>query len=302
MSFSSPPRVVTRIDPLLTGQPGAVVVKVSVDPGGFVTDAQLVSANGGSEAAALDAARQWVFEPAPAAWVTYVGFSFAGELANGALPVSVGGTIRPPRKVVDFKPFYPLEAQQARIQGVQIIEAMMGPSGDVIDAWALRGQDALIPTAIGAVLRWKFEPALQNGEPFPVKMTVTVNYTLGTSGSAQSPSALGGAFSAANTPPPADWPANAVRVGGDIKPPNKTVDVRPVYPDAAQKARVQGVVICDVLLGPDGRVADARILRSIPVLDQAALDAVRQWEFTPTLLNGTAIPVIMTVTVNFTLQ
>ena len=47
---------------------------------------------------------------------------------------------------------------------------------------------------------------------------------------------------------------------------------------------------------------DARILRSIPLLDQAALDAVRQWEYSPTLLNGVPVPVIMTVTVNFTLQ
>jgi TonB family protein len=49
-------------------------------------------------------------------------------------------------------------------------------------------------------------------------------------------------------------------------------------------------------------VNSARVLRSIPELDQAAIEAVNQWEFTPTLLNGAAMPVIMTVTVNFTLQ
>ena len=75
-----------------------------------------------------------------------------------------------------------------------------------------------------------------------------------------------------------------------------------MYPDVAEKARVQGVVICEVLIRPDGTVADARVLRSIPLLDQAAVDAVRQWVFTPTLLNGNAVPVIMTVTVNFTLE
>ena len=55
-------------------------------------------------------------------------------------------------------------------------------------------------------------------------------------------------------------------------------------------------------IGPDGAVKDAKVLRSIPLLDQAALDAVRQWQFTPTLLNGVPGPVIMTVTVQFTLQ
>jgi protein TonB len=55
------------------------------------------------------------------------------------------------------------------------------------------------------------------------------------------------------------------------------------------------------LIDEQGHVPEARILRSIPLLDQAAIDAVRQWEFTPTLLNGQPIPVIMTVTVQFAL-
>jgi protein TonB len=64
---------------------------------------------------------------------------------------------------------------------------------------------------------------------------------------------------------------------------------------------VQGVVILEAVIGVDGRVSDARILRSIPLLDQAAIDAVQQWEYTPTMLNGVPVPVIMTVTVQFTL-
>jgi len=65
---------------------------------------------------------------------------------------------------------------------------------------------------------------------------------------------------------------------------------------------VSGVVIIEATIGANGRVTDAKVLRSIPLLDQAALDAVKQWVFTPTLLNGVPVPVIMTVTVNFTLQ
>jgi protein TonB len=103
-------------------------------------------------------------------------------------------------------------------------------------------------------------------------------------------------------PPPPPPPAAPVRVGGAIKPPVKTRDVRPQYPSIAQSARVQGVVIIEATIGPTGKVQDARVLRSIPLLDQAALDAVRQWEFTPTMLNGVPVPVIMTVTVQFTLS
>ena len=94
----------------------------------------------------------------------------------------------------------------------------------------------------------------------------------------------------------------AVRVGGKIRPPTKTKNVTPEYPEAARSARVQGMVIIEAVIGADGKVADAKVLRSVPQLDAAAVAAVKQWEFTPTLLNGKAVPVVMTVTVNFKLK
>ena len=103
-------------------------------------------------------------------------------------------------------------------------------------------------------------------------------------------------------PPPPPPPQAPVRVGGAIKQPTKLKNVPPVYPPIAQSARVSGVVIIEATIGADGKVKDAKVLRSIPLLDQAALDAVKQWVFTPTLLNNVPVPVIMTVTVNFTLQ
>jgi TonB family protein len=93
-----------------------------------------------------------------------------------------------------------------------------------------------------------------------------------------------------------------VRVGGSIPPPQKVKDVRPVYPPDAQRTGVQGVVIIEATISTTGKVRDAVVKRSIPQLDQAALDAVKQWEFTPTIVEGTARPVILTTTVNFTLQ
>jgi protein TonB len=113
---------------------------------------------------------------------------------------------------------------------------------------------------------------------------------------------VGGLEAAPPPPPPPPPPAAPVRVGGNIKPPTKTRDVKPTYPAIAQSARVQGVVIIEATIGPNGSVQEAKVLRSIPLLDAAALEAVKQWTFSPTLLNGVPVPVIMTVTVNFTLQ
>lgn len=102
--------------------------------------------------------------------------------------------------------------------------------------------------------------------------------------------------------PTASGGAAPVRIGGNIIPPTKIVDVKPLYPPEAQAARVQGVVIVEATIGTDGTVQDAKVLRSIPLLDDAALAAVKQWRFTQTLVNGQPVPVIMTVTVNFALK
>jgi len=82
----------------------------------------------------------------------------------------------------------------------------------------------------------------------------------------------------------------------------KLRNVNPVYPQDALDAKVQGVVIMEARIERDGTVSRARVLKSIPMLDDAAIEAVRQWEFTPTLMNGAPVPIMMTVTVNFTLQ
>tara|TARA_Y100000588_G_scaffold302625_1_gene324957 strand:- start:178 stop:870 length:693 start_codon:yes stop_codon:yes gene_type:complete len=114
---------------------------------------------------------------------------------------------------------------------------------------------------------------------------------------------VGGLPEAPPPPPPPPPPApEPVRVGGNISPPTKTQDVPPVYPPVAQSARVQGIVILEAVIGPNGNVTEVKVLRSVPLLDEAAITAVKQWQYTPTLLNGVPVPVIMTVTVNFTLQ
>ena len=96
--------------------------------------------------------------------------------------------------------------------------------------------------------------------------------------------------------------AAPVRVGGAIPEPRKTRHVNPVYPEAARNARVQGVVILECRISPQGRIASVKTLRGVPLLSEAAIEAVRQWEYEPTRLNGVPVPVIMTVTVNFKLS
>jgi protein TonB len=104
-------------------------------------------------------------------------------------------------------------------------------------------------------------------------------------------------------PPPArPVPPEIVRPGGKIQAPRKVFDAAPLYPPIAIAARVEGIVIIEATIGVDGAVVDARVLRSVALLDDAALQAVRQWRYTPTRLNDQPVAVVMTVTVSFRLQ
>jgi TonB family protein len=95
---------------------------------------------------------------------------------------------------------------------------------------------------------------------------------------------------------------NPVSPGGNVQAPKKVTDVNPIYPAAAQSARVEGVVLLEASIGVDGRVEDVKVVKSIPLLDGAAVDAVKQWVYTPTLVKGVPVAVVMRVTVDFKLR
>jgi protein TonB len=97
-------------------------------------------------------------------------------------------------------------------------------------------------------------------------------------------------------------PIAPVRVADLPVAPRKIVDARPIYPEMARAARVEGTVIMEAVIDSGGRVTQLRVLRSVPLLDQAALEAVRQWRYTPSLYGGHPVSVLMTITMRFQLQ
>jgi protein TonB len=182
---------------------------------------------------------------------------------------------------------------EARMVGVRVSAGRSGAapltlSGNVVTRDAA-GTDVMAPMiafAIEMVKQWRYDPPFDGPLTFDVSVPVAPETASGVVQLQADRAVVAGA---------------PIRVGGAVKQPIKTRHVNPVYPPIAQSARVQGVVIMEIVITAEGQVQDARVLRSIPLLDQAALDAVRQWEFTPTLLNGQPTPIIMTVTVQFTL-
>lgn len=113
------------------------------------------------------------------------------------------------------------------------------------------------------------------------------------------PSGTGLVRTLSSAPPP---PAEIPRVGGNIRVPQRLVYVPPIYPAIALAARVEGIVILEATLDETGAVRDVKVLKSVALLDAAAKDAVLQWRYSPTRLNGVPVPVVMTITVRFALR
>jgi len=99
-----------------------------------------------------------------------------------------------------------------------------------------------------------------------------------------------------------DSSSPTVRVGGDIEPPVQVKNIPPLYPPGAQRARVEGIVIIEATIGTDGKVKDAKVIRSVKMLDDSAVRAVREWEYKPTVINGQAVQVVTAISINFTLE
>jgi protein TonB len=93
-----------------------------------------------------------------------------------------------------------------------------------------------------------------------------------------------------------------VEVGGKVRPPEPVYNPKPLYPDLAKMARVSGVVRLEAIIGRDGSIQNIRLIRGHPFLAPAAIAAVKRWRYTPTLLNGSPVEVVMLIDVNFTLN
>ena len=107
-----------------------------------------------------------------------------------------------------------------------------------------------------------------------------------------------------DAPPPPE-PEGPIRfvVGGNITEPQKLSGPNPIYPEAARRARIQGVVVLECTIGKDGRVQSVKVLRGLPLgLTETAVDAVNKWKFQPSTLNGKPVEVLYILTVRFNLQ
>ena len=286
---------------------GNVVLEATTDIYGRVHNIKVLSSIPLLDQAAIEALKQWVYEPAiidgqPKAVTFTVTMNFRLDDKMGSVKVGVEGQpgddfekgatkirgeLQPPKLLKSVDPVYPAEARKAQVEGVVILEARTDEKGAVEEVKILRSIPLLNQAAIDAVKQWKYEPFIIKGKPCGVIFTVTVRFDL-KSGDKEKDIE--------------EFAKGAVKVVGDITPPKLVKEVQPAFPEDARQARIEGVVILSVKTDAKGRVADVMILRSIPLLNQAAIDAVKQWVYKPLLINGVATPAVFTVTVRFQLK
>ena len=214
------------------------------------------------------------------------------EFERGAVRCSA--LVPPPRLIHSVDAVYPEIARQAKVEGIVSLDIRTDVTGRVKNVRVIRSIPLLDKAAVAAVREWVFEPVIVEGTTVEAVFTTAIGF-----GPRYSPT---GAGSAAFAFPGDAILEGAVKIEGQIAPPKCIKSVSPVYPEIARNARVEGLVILGVRTDEKGRVEAVKVLRSIPLLDQSALDAVKQWTYEPLLIKGKPRKAAFTVSLGFWLE
>jgi TonB family protein len=183
--------------------------------------------------------------------------------------------MNPPTILRSTAALYTDDARVRGIEGTVTIEAAMGEDGRIKSMRVLKGLGAgLDEAALASVQEWEFSPATQNGPPVSVVAQIDVQFNLRS--------------------------ANAFRVGNGVTPPTVLSRVDPRYPEEARAAGLDGTVVLQAVVKSDGTVDVIRVVRGLAFgLTDSAVDAIKQWRFTPGQKGGQAVDVALNIEVNY---
>lgn len=206
-------------------------------------------------------------------------------------PVRAKGDIKPPKLIKKVDPVYPQEAKKEGIEGVVVIEATTDVYGRVVDTKVIRSVPELDKSAMEAIKQWVYEPMIIDGEPVGVIFTVTCVFKLKDKAEKAEKDKT-----------------DAVEEETDaedekVLKPKLIKKVNPLYPEEARKAGIQGDVVLEAKIDTYGRVEKIRILKSDnELLNEAAVDALKQWIYEPFIKEGKPAKAEFTVTIKFKLS
>jgi TonB family protein len=211
------------------------------------------------------------------------------------------------------QPVYPKEAKAKGMQGTVVLSATIAADGTVKDIKVESGDQFLRQAAVDAVSQWRYAPYRVEGVAVDVKSNISVNFSLGLGGAQydadQAPQrdnpVNSGATQAQNLPPAGtpvtipSPPAGVMRVSGRVMASQLEKKVDPVYPADSIAVDARGDVILLVTIKKSGEVGEVQAVSGPYRFRDAAIDAVKQWQYRPYEVDGTAVEVQVIITMNF---
>ena len=187
---------------------------------------------------------------------------------------------QPPKLIKKIDPVYPDEARKAGLEDTVVLEATTDTQGNVVKIEIKKGKHEILnQAAIDALEQWKYEPAIIEGKLMPVEFTVTCRFKLKNKSK-----------------------EDLIKIPENTKL-KRVKEVKPIYPEAARKANKSGEVTLEVVIDTEGNVKDVKVIEGeYDILNQAAVDAVKQWKYEPYKINDTPQKVRYTVKVQFRLR
>src|SRR5712691_920344 len=232
--------------------------------------------------------------------------------------------------VKSVKASYPVAAGVKGIQGQVLLKVSVSEKGDVQEVEVVRGDPVLADSAVKAMKKWKFKPYIKNGkatqvvtqipfdfafsdrvtdEPLPKEKTKeqkasTSEKSVGSpaDSSSDAKAANSTVANGSNSAEAAGDVHSRVGLAAGVSEGHLIHKVAPIYPEEAKRERIQGTVLLHAIIDKEGRVAELKPISGPKELIPASLDAVQEWRYTPYILNGEAVEVETTITVNFHLQ
>jgi TonB family protein len=282
-------------DAMVKGVEGNVVAQVKTDGAGNVIDASILSGPDELRKSVLQSLLGWHFAKDSAQTTRQVVIGFVLPKDAAVRPVvsapATGVMANRAVRVGDFSvPMVTTAAPQLTIKSINVVGLSEDVKNELLKSLPVHEGDVIPQQSFANIARavHEVDEHLTTGLSGPSsETTLTIR-------APEAPLATAAAIPAAQP--------GQIRVGGAVQAYNLLNQVRPEYPPLAKQARVQGTVTFRATIAKDGTIANLNLISGPPLLVQAAQQAVSQWQYKPTLLNGQPVEVVTTIDVNFTLS
>lgn len=288
---------------------GDVVIEITIDEEGKVSNARAMSGHELLVDAALEAAKQWTFKPTKlndqAVKVSGI-LTFRFKLGSLAEATASSDLAQIDENIVKrsegvirglatnrVSPEYPREAKEQNVEGDVTVQIIIDEEGKVVSAKATSGHELLQDVSVTAAKGWTFKPFELDGKPTRVSAELSFRFKLG---SLQQDLASKG-INIPNIPPP-----SIIRRSEGVLRGNAINRALPQYPAIAKDAEIEGDVVVEVTIDEEGKVALARVVSGHPLLQASAIVAAKEWTFNPTSIDGTPVKVSGVLTFRFALD